>query len=64
MARLSQADLVDLNKTFEERTPEELIRWAHDLFGERLAAISAMQKAGSVLCHLMSRLGLDLKVLF
>jgi phosphoadenosine phosphosulfate reductase len=64
MARLSQADLVDLNKTFEERTPVELIRWAHDLFGERLAAISAMQKAGSVLCHLMSRLGLDLKVLF
>ena len=64
MARLSQADLVDLNRTFEERTPVELIQWAHELFGERLAAISAMQKAGSVLCHLMSQLELGLKVLF
>jgi phosphoadenosine phosphosulfate reductase len=64
MARLTQADLVDLNHKFEERTPVELIEWAHDLFGERLAAISAMQKAGSVLCHLMSQLDLGLKVLF
>ena len=53
MARLTQADLVDLNHKFEERTPVELIQWAHEMFGDRLAAISAMQKAGSVLCHLM-----------
>ena len=64
MARLSQADLVDLNRTFESRTPVELIQWAHELFGDRLAAISAMQQAGSVLCHLMSQLQLNLKVLF
>jgi phosphoadenosine phosphosulfate reductase len=64
MARLTQADLVDLNHKFEERTPVELIQWAHEMFGDRLAAISAMQKAGSVLCHLMSQLEFGLKVLF
>lgn len=64
MARLTQADLVELNRTFEERTPVELIRWAHEIFDARLAAISAMQQAGSVLCHLMSQLELGLKVLF
>ncbi len=64
MARLSQAKLANLNKTFEERTPEELLRWAHEIFGDRVAAISAMQKSGSVVCHMLSRLRLNIPVLF
>jgi phosphoadenosine phosphosulfate reductase len=64
MARLSQAKLASLNKTFEERTPEELFRWARETFGDRLAAISAMQQAGSVVCHMISRLELDIPVVF
>jgi len=64
MARLSQARLAPLNKTFEERTPEELLRWAKELFGDRVAAISAMQQAGSVLCHMIARYKLDIPVLF
>lgn len=55
MARLTQAALADLNKTFEERTPAELIRWAWNTFGSRVAAISAMQKSGCVICHMLSR---------
>lgn len=64
MARLSQADLVDLNETFEQRTPRELIQWAKETFSGRLAAISAMQRAGSVVCHMLSGLNLDIPVLF
>jgi phosphoadenosine phosphosulfate reductase len=64
MARLTQADLVDLNATFEGRTPQELIRWAKDVFGDRVAAISAMQQAGSVICHIISSLKIDMTVLF
>ena len=64
MARLSQAKLANLNKTFEERTPEELLRWAHEIFGHRVATISAMQKSGSVVCHMLSRLRLNIPVLF
>lgn len=64
MARLTQADLADLNKTFDERTPQELIQWAREIFGQRVAAISAMQKSGSVVCHMLSAMRLDVPILF
>ncbi|MGE0376794.1 MAG: phosphoadenylyl-sulfate reductase [Planctomycetaceae bacterium] len=64
MARLSQARLADLNKAFENRTPEELLRWAHEIFGHRVAAISAMQMSGSVIAHMLSRLRVGIPVLF
>lgn len=64
MARLTQADLVDLNRAFEERTPQELIRWTKQVFGNRLAAISALQKSGCAVCHMLSTLKLDIKVIF
>lgn len=64
MARFSQADLSELNKSFEERTPHELLQWAGAIFGKRVAALSAMQMAGSVVCHMISQLALDIPVLF
>jgi phosphoadenosine phosphosulfate reductase len=64
MARLSQADLADLNQTFEERTPQELLQWAKEIFGDRVAAISAMQEAGTVVCHMISQSKVDIPVIF
>ena len=64
MPRLTQAKLLDLNKTFDDRSPEDLLRWTVEIFGPRAAAISAMQKAGSVVCHMIHRLQLKLPVLF
>ncbi|MBW3543188.1 MAG: phosphoadenylyl-sulfate reductase [Planctomycetes bacterium] len=64
MARLTQADLAEINRTFEERTPQELIRWARHVFGERLAALSSMQESGSVVCHMLHSLKFDVPVLF
>lgn len=64
MAILTQEDLQPLNHDFEERTPEELLRWAKAMFGGRLAALSAMQKAGSVVCHMLHAYRLDVPVLF
>lgn len=64
MPRLTQADLVDLNKTFEERTPQELIAWAIDMFGSRLAALSAMQTAGCVIAHMLHLMHADVSILF
>lgn len=63
-ARLRQLDLIELNRAFEDRTPEELIRWAVEVFGDRIACLSAMQKAGNALCHMLYSLGLQLDVLF
>lgn len=64
MARLTQADLNDLNHSLEERTPAELLQWTRSLFGERAAMISAMQRAGTLLCHMAYKLELPFDVLF
>jgi len=64
MARLTQADLADLNQTFELRTPQELLKWAAEIFGHRVAAISAMQEAGSAVCHMIHQTGVDIPILF
>jgi phosphoadenosine phosphosulfate reductase len=64
MARLTQADLVDLNRTFEMRTPLELLEWAKSTFGDRVAALSSMQRSGNVVCHMLHKSGIDMKVLF
>jgi phosphoadenosine phosphosulfate reductase len=64
VARLTQADLADLNKAFEHSSPQDLIRWARKTFGKRIAALTAMQRAGSVVCHMLYELKLDLPVLF
>jgi phosphoadenosine phosphosulfate reductase len=64
MALLTQADLGQLNDSFEERTPAELLRWVTAMFGKRAAIMSAMQRAGTVLCHMAYREKIDLDVLF
>ena len=64
MPKMSQADLSDLNQTFEERTPQELLAWSKTVFGDKVVAISAMQEAGSVVCHMISTLKLGIRVLF
>ncbi|MCA9066398.1 MAG: phosphoadenylyl-sulfate reductase [Planctomycetaceae bacterium] len=64
MPRLTQADLVELNRTFEDRTPDELLRWAKEIFGDRVAALSSMQKAGNVICHMLHSIPTPMPVLF
>lgn len=64
MARLSQADLIELNSTFEARTPQELLRWTKSIFGDRVASLTAMQMAGTVISHMVSSLKLNIPTLF
>jgi phosphoadenosine phosphosulfate reductase len=64
MAALTQADLADLNGGMEGRSPEELLTWAKSIFGGRVAILSALQRAGCVVCHMASARGLNLDVLF
>lgn len=64
MAKLTQADLNDLNQSLDERSPLDILRWAKDLFENRVAVLSAMQRAGSVVCHMVGHNHLDLPVLF
>lgn len=64
MSHLTQTDLAALNATMESRSPLELLKWASIIFGPRLAILSAMQRAGSVVCHMASANGFRLPVLF
>ena len=64
MARLSQADLAALNRTFDDRSPQELLRWASDVFGDRLAAMSSMQESGNVICHMIHQEALQIPIVF
>jgi len=64
MALLQEKDLRSMNESLEERTPREILDWAVSVFGDRLAILSAMQIAGSVVCHMASAAGHRLPVLF
>ncbi len=64
MPRLSQADLVELNRNFEERTPQELLLWAKEIFGVRVAAMTSMQEAGNVICHMLHAVPVSMPVVF
>ena len=64
MPRLTQADLAERNRAFESHTPQDLLRWAADTFPGRVAAISALQRAGSVVCHMVGSLELKIPILF
>lgn len=64
MARLIQADLNELNRAFEKRTPVELLQWAKTTFGDRVAAISSMQKSGCAVCHMLHSNSVSMPVLF
>ncbi|HVS12896.1 MAG TPA: phosphoadenylyl-sulfate reductase [Thermoanaerobaculia bacterium] len=43
--------------------PEELLEWAHQTFGERLAVATSFQAEGVVILDLLHRLGLPVRVL-
>lgn len=64
MAKLTQAELADLNSSLEGRSPVELLEWARATFGNRVAILSAMQQAGSVVCHMAAAAGVKMDVLF
>lgn len=64
MSRLTQADLADLNKMFEQSSPQDLIRWGRKTFGTRIGVLTAMQRSGNVVCHMLHELQLDVPVLF
>ena len=64
MARLTQADLNELNQSFEQDSPADLLRWVKEMFGDRAAMLSAMQRAGCVVCHMIGRERLGMPILF
>jgi phosphoadenosine phosphosulfate reductase len=48
---------------FEQMRAEELLRWAHEGFGDQLCLTCSWQKQSSVLVHMVSELGLPIDVI-
>lgn len=58
-------DIVEANRHLEGLSAPEIIRWAKETFGLRLAMMSSMQKTASVLTHLLYTEGLtDVEIIF
>jgi phosphoadenosine phosphosulfate reductase len=47
----------------EALTAEEVLRWAHEEFGDKLCLSCSWQKQSSVLVHMVSELGLEIDVI-
>ncbi len=62
--KISSPGLDALDQRFAHASPAEILRFAHATFGARLAILSSMQRAGTTLCHVADRAGLDVDVLF
>ena len=62
--RLTPDDLVRVNERLRGASPEAILRFAHDTFGDRTALLSSMQRAGLLLAHLANRAGLPFDVVF
>lgn len=62
--RLTSQDLEPLNRRFEGASPLAILRFVSEVFGERAAILSSMQRAGTALCHMADRADLGFDVLF
>jgi len=62
--RVTEADLAPLNRRFEAAPPLSILRFCQETFGRRAAILSSMQRAGTMLCHMADRAGLEMDVLF
>lgn len=64
MSRITQADLNGINEAFEQDSPLDILRWTREIFGDRVAMLSAMQRAGSMVCHMIGTQKLNIPILF
>ncbi len=48
--------LSELNASFEDAYPQEVLRWAAESFGDRLAVVTSFQPTGIVTMHMLSEI--------
>jgi thioredoxin-dependent adenylylsulfate APS reductase len=60
---LAAAEIDDLAATFEDRPPEDLLRWAIGRFGTRLALATSLQADGMVVLDLARRIDPAIRVI-
>lgn len=58
----AELDLKSINAELGKAEAREIITWAHETFGRRLAVLSAFQKSGCALCHMIADMNLQNEV--
>ena len=61
--RLDDLALGELANFFDDATPEELLEWAFDRFGDRLGLVTSFQREGMVLLDIAHRINPDVRVI-
>jgi phosphoadenosine phosphosulfate reductase len=56
-------DFVELNEHFENASPQEILRWAWDNFGNELALVTSFQPTGLATTHMLREIAPDVNVL-
>lgn len=57
-------DLAIVNEQLRTKSPQEILRWAAETFGPRLALQSSMQKTAGVLMHMMQQIHPTTEIIF
>ncbi len=62
---MKELELERINKELEDYTPQEIIRWGYETFGNQLSMLSSMQRTASCLIHMVHAEGLhEIEILF
>lgn len=56
-------ELQQLSQTFETASPQDILRWAADTYGDKLAVVTSFQPTGIVTLHMLSKIAPRIPVL-
>ncbi|MBX7246047.1 MAG: phosphoadenylyl-sulfate reductase, partial [Candidatus Sumerlaeaceae bacterium] len=62
--RFDSPDLARLNEELKQSSPEEILRWAAETFGQGLCCLSSMQKTAGMIMHILSRVAPTTEIIF
>lgn len=53
---ISTEELTELNAQFEDRSPQDVLKWAFDTYGDNFAVVTSFQPTGIVTLHMLSEI--------
>lgn len=56
-------DFGELNAQFENAAPQEVLRWAWETYGKKLAMVTSFQPSGLVMLHMLREIAPELAIL-
>src|SRR4051812_35680735 len=63
-ATIEKLHLDEVNRELATKSPVEILQWADDTFGSRLALQSSMQKTAGVLMHMITQISPETEIVF